>query len=412
MEVMAAGRKWRLPRLWQAAALLVAALFTPMRVWAVNLVEVGFPDGILIWSGLMWVLALGTWLLAVWWGGEPRGVTSAVFWFMVAIGSLGTLMRDTPGGVAGMSALALILAIVAYRLRGVPTYQWLTSWAVLFALLTPIGLAGKSMLSRPESQVQPAAAVAVGEFKETPDVLILVFDALGSSTVLERFYDYDSIYLDRFRTAGLGVSDSMTANYNFTHLSLSSFYRMDYPLLEGQSAGDAEWADLLRAIRGDNPLVEAFQSQGYRFLMVESSWSGAQCSRYVDICIRGVWPDTPTATAVRRSLFGALPIPALVEAMAPANLNSIAWLESDLESYLSNDQPEIMFVHLFLPHAPLRLDSNCEYRRDGGLGHMAVVAPVHSASDAEKRKRLYVDQVRCAERVIRGVTELVGDRAI
>jgi hypothetical protein len=283
---------------------------------------------------------------------------------------------------------------------------------VLFALLTPIGLAGKSMLSRPESQVQPAEAVAVGEFKETPDVLILVFDALGSSTVLERFYDYDSTYLDRFRTAGLGVSDSMTANYNFTHLSLASFYRMDYPLLEGQSAGDAEWADLLRAIRGDNPLVDAFQSQGYRFLMVESSWSGSQCSRDVDICIRGVWPDTPTATAVRRSLFGALPIPKLSEAEAPANLNSIAWLESDLESYLSNDLPEIMFVHLFLPHAPLRLDSNCEYRSDGGLGHMAVVAPVHSASDAEIRKRLYVDQVRCAERVIREVAELVGDGAI
>ena len=396
----------------ELAMLAAACLYPPLTVWANNLAEVGFPSGLLLWAGIVWIVAVGVrWLLTSM-GANSRGVTMGLFWALLAFGTLNRAGTTSPAGGWMLAAAVAVGAVIVYLLRAMPLIGVATSWMVVFAAIAPFGLAAVSFLGRGVSEVAPVSTTGPIAITDTRDVVLIVFDAQGSPRVLADDYGMDEDWVGVLNERGLQEVSGIWANYSMTHVSLASFFRMDYPVSDGARIGEAEWADLLQTIEGDNPFVATFRRAGYNVVFVESPWSSIRCSRFVDECVRGVWPDYATTTAISQSLLGAFDLPGITENAARGNRRSIAWLSNELGRKLDDDVPDLVIAHLLLPHPPLRLDSTCGYRADGGQGDTVVSWAGMSESDIEARRRLYVDQVRCAVNVLSTVADVVGDRGV
>ncbi len=409
---MASATRWRRPTLSQVTTLALGVFLVPLRVWATNLYRMGVPEQLLAWAVLMWLIAIALWILLVSRGANPGSVTYTLFWVMLTVGGLGSLAGSDSLRTVVLWGIVAAVGVLTYRLGSMGAYLWLTRWAIVVAVVLPLGLAMQRVLARGQSEIPAASPVVAATFEETPDVVILVFDGMASPRVLEDLYGYEGDDFERLRALGLGIATTMHSNYPFTHLSIPSFFRMDYPLKAGGKVGDAEWVDLRATAQGENPLVDGFKSQGYKLLVVEPGWHAVDCQGVAGDCVPGGWPSPAAQIVVQRSLLRSV-IPTRYQESAPIRtIRSIAWLRSELDGYLDNGTAELIVVHLLLPHPPLRLDTRCEFRADGGQGGIGLPPPPNNPGKASERKLLYLDQARCALAVLEDVAARVGDDAV
>lgn len=401
-----------LPSVFQVLVLLSAAQFSPMLIWATNLAEVGFPDGLIVWTAIVWVTAILIWVVGARLDLPTGGVTSVAFWFVLGGSLLGVLAEDVPGG-----NVALLLSLVAFcafvsRFHSDPRFKWLQAWVVAFVAISPVTIASVSTLTMSDSQISAPEPVDTGAFDEARDVVLVVFDAHASYSVVAEFFPGDpQPQVEPIISAGALLVPDMLANYTLTHLSLTSAFDMGYPVLDGATIGEAEWADMMKAVRGENNLVDAFRLQGYRVVMVESGWSGFHCSSVADVCVGGPWPDEPTMLALQRTILGRVAYPRLREASARGVVQSSQWIEAELPSILENSLPDLVLIHLMLPHPPLRLDDACEFVDKPGLGGHTVAAPGMTVDEIELRKIAYRKATLCASKVLADLSAIVADRA-
>lgn len=404
--------EFRFPSPSQALTLLAAAQFSPLTVWAANLFEIGFPDGLLAWVGIVWLIALGLWVAVVRIGASPQSTTAVVFWFILGSSLLGYLSDAAVARTITILLLLVVFCGLVYRLRKVPMFHWLQTWVVLFVGISPIGIALVAWLAASQSTIDSPPTVETVAFQDSRDVVLIVFDGHGSYQALDQFYNGDfERQMARVEATGAVVVPEMMSNYTLTHLSLSSVFDMGYPATGGRMIRDAEWADLMQNVGGSNNLVRAFRSQGYRLVAIESGWAGFHCSSDADVCVGGPWPDEGTMLALQRTLLRPL-VSDMAEAAARGAEDSLHWLESDLDRWLENDERDLIVVHIMLPHPPLRLDGACDYRREPGLGGKTVGAPYFTAEEVATRKAAYVEATNCASLAMSRLAKSVGDRAI
>ena len=403
--------RWRRPGTTELLAIGVAAFFDPMTLWASNLAEIGWPDGVVLWSLLVWVGGLGLWALLVRVGMEAGAAMAAVVVVLLGMGDARWMMSDAmPGGPAvAFFALVVAAAVVAALFR-FGAMRWIVIWLVVYLAVAPFANAVTAWMTG-DASLEPLAEVPPLRFAERPDVVVVVFDALGSPRVLEADYGIAPGAFDALRRRGLVVPPAFEANYTLTHVSLASFFRMDYPVEAGVSVGEAEWKELMAVINGANPLVDTFKANGYRFVLVESGWSGVHCTASADLCVRGGWPDDAASTAISNSVVGFARVWNPESGPVGAR-RSIGWLRSDLVPYLEDGVPDLIFLHLLMPHPPVRLDPTCQPRDDGGEGLTVLSFPGIGRSETSTRRSLYRDQVDCALRTVGELAELVGDRGI
>lgn len=265
------------------AAILIAAHFMPMTIWAANRAEIGFPDGLILWT----LLVSGFGIL-VWWvlqrvGLETKGATAVAFILVLGFSSLGIRSQGTPGGTLTLSVLLLVVCALVYRLRRIRAMQWFQSWVVLFVALSPAIFALNTYLTGAAQVSAAPVHIPEGDFGDHPDVVLLVLDAHTSLDVLEEQFDVDvtARYAPWRAHDGL-VKTGMRANYALTHLSLASIFEMRYPYEDDARIREADWDHLLAKVSGENTLVDVFKSQGYRYTVVESGWAGLHCTGFVD----------------------------------------------------------------------------------------------------------------------------------
>jgi hypothetical protein len=398
--------------LWELLQLAAAATFTPLRVWAENLVETRFPRGLLIWAGFMWLLGVVVWLVWVGAGGQRRSVTVAVFWLLLAIGSVGSILGDDPLRVVLLFAAIAVFVSLTYRLAGMRGFQLLTIWAVFVAIFFPVASAVTEQLTFQESDLQAAPPVIAAAFTSHPDIVVLVSDAHGAFSVLADLYGFETApAIKRLEESGLGLNAHMKANYSLTHLSLPSFFEMGYPVENGDIVSQGDLVELHEAVGGQNQLVGLFKSEGYQFVMVEPGWAGGRCAAIVDVCVASPFPDEATSFAIGRSVFG-VGRSFLKESGPAAALSTLRWLEEELPTYLANGRPDFVFAHLFLPHPPLRLGEDCDFEWKAGLGGLSVGIPGLDNTQLALRKAAYIDQVECAQTAMAKVASLVSEDAI
>jgi hypothetical protein len=359
----------------------------------------------------MWALGVAVWATWIALGGKRKSVTIAVFWLLLALGSLGSLFGDDSIRTVAILVLATTAVYAVYRLAIYRGIQLITNWASFFVVLLPLGSFAVEAPRLSESDPGPEP-LQIAPFTDRPDVVVLVADALGSQGVLEDFYAHDmSPALGSLERHGMEVVPGMKSNYSLTYLSLPSFFDMSYPAEDGEVLTDSDVAESLRQIGGQNRLVEAFQSQGYEFVMVESGWSGGQCTGAVDVCIRSPWPDDATSFAIDRSVF-SLARGWFKGSHTAGTLHTIDWLESELPGYLEDDVPQLIFAHLLTPHAPLWLEPDCTYRWKPKHGGLTVGVPDIDQQTLQMRKDAYVGQVECALGVVESTAARTGDDAL
>ena len=400
------------PTLWELLQLAAAATFTPLRVWAENLVETRFSRGLLIWAGLMWLLGVAVWLVWVGVGGQRRSVTIAVFWLLLAIGSGGSILGDDPLRVALLFAAIAVFVSLTYRLEGMRGFRLFTTWAVFVAGFFPVASALTEKLTFQESDLHAATPVIAADFTSYPDIVVLVSDAHGAFSVLTDLYDFETgPAIERLEESGLRLNEQMRANYSLTHLSLASFFEMGYPVENGEMVSQEDLVELHQAVGGQNQLVGIFKAEGYQFVMVESGWSGGRCTAAVDVCVASPWPDEATSFAIGRSVFG-VGRRFLKESGPAGALSTLRWLEEELPTYLANGRPDFVFAHLFLPHPPLRLGADCDFEWRAGLGGLSVGIPGLDSTRLALRKAAYIDQVECAQNAMTKAASLMSEDVI
>ena len=321
-------------------------------------------------------------------------------------------MSDGPSSSAFLAIALIALGAAIYWIARVPAFQLVTWWAALFAVMLPAATAFVGWLGIDVPHIHDPIPVTSGEFASHPDIIILVSDAHGALSGLSKLYGFGAEgAAKRLEQVGLRVNDDMKSNYSLTHLSLPSFFEMDYPLEGGQAVSNGDRVALLGALGGRNQLTKILKANGYRFVMVEAGWSGSRCTGAVDVCIGSPWPDEAASFAIDRSIF-SLWRGKFKGSLTAGTLNTVEWLKNDLPTILSNGRPDVVFAHLLIPHPPLRLGSDCAYRWKPVLGGRSVGLPGLDPSLLAQRKSAYLDQVECAQSVMLSVASLVGEDAI
>jgi len=230
-----------------------------------------------------------------------------------------------------------------------------------------------------------------------PDVLFVLLDGYAREDVLSEMYGFDNApFLGELKRLGFNINDSASANYDRTYASVASMMDLGYPIESGVTT--SEQHSIVRGLLGQSgSLVNAFKRAGYEVTYSENGWSGSRCGQIVDRCWRS---GTTLMNAYALSLL--TPIAPLVERLVAHPTNAISWVQmSNLADVFiqqsSRDRPQMVWMHITLPHPPVRLDRSCVPQRDSWRNGQALT---FGAPEDELRRDAYVDQTVCVNTTI------------
>ncbi len=309
-----------------------------------------------------------------------------------------------------LMAAALTSAVLAYRLSDLKVFRALMTWAALFLVAYPLALlGGKAVGSQPLNVLATGTAPEVGEMMSKPDVVLVFMDAYGGTEVLEELYDFDnSEFQSELRGRGFEVPDRIVANYGRTQLSIPTVLQLDY-VADTTVINDSDMKALLGVLGGESRLADLLRENGYRTVHVESGWLGSRCGPAVDVCVGSPWPDETFYDIAYRSVLEAMPGFELGRPFTTGALSASHWLATDMSRYLGDDRPDFVFAHILMPHPPLFVDEQCQPDWRGGAGGFAIGRMGNDEARISGMRKLYVKQLECANRIIMGLVNQLGD---
>ncbi len=388
---------------WDLFVVLAASTYSPVQVWSIN------PEGpslsvALAVAGALFLVGVGFRFLLVKIGLEISGATYVAAFSVLYFTVSGSLINRMPFGRVGLLILGLVLVLMIYRLRGLTPTRWLITWGAFILVISPLTTIVMDLFEAPpESNV--SLDVAPGAVHSTQDVVIVIADAYPAVSVLEEFYSFDnSSFVEALRGRGL-VAGDVLANYSHTTLSVPSLLQMDY-VADDSLLNGSDVEALLAVIRGENSFAGILENSGYESVYVESGWLGARCGPSVTVCVKAPWPDETLYDIAYRTLLRDMPGFVTGTSFNKGAMHAIQWLETDLETYLSNDRPDYIYVHILAPHPPLFLNSECEADRGVELGGFSITYPGISESENQARRDAYVSQVECVNGVVLDVADM------
>ena len=393
---------------WDLAAIVALVAFGP----AMTIVNNQESPNVLT-ATLVVALVVGVVLVArhisVRAGLDTRGATYALALAAFALLNLGQVVHGFPLGRAGVLLATAVACFFVYRLRRLGIVGLAFTWACLALAITPLATALGNTGGAGSSDFPMGEELSVPAFVETPDVVLLVADGYASDDVLSSVYGFDnSAFLDEVSALGSVVNVGMRSNYARTMLSVPSFLQMSY-VEEGAQATKPFISQMLDVIGGENRIVATMRDNGYRTVYLESGWLGTQCSAAIDVCMPGSWPDETLYDIVHRSVARDMPGFELGTSFARGATHVLGIVHETLATYLHDDRPDLIYVHLLTPHPPLFLDASCRMDADGALAGFALTFPGMSESQSELRRDAYVAQVQCANEHLVMVADSVAD---
>ena len=385
--------------LWQLFVLTSVSSFTAFDTWVSN------PEGPSLITATAFAIgltlvAVGTRWLLVRIGLEAEGATYAVAVFVLLFSRGGPLIDSIPLGRSGVVVLGLVLAAIVYRLRDLSVLRILITWGALVLFLSPI-VSYVSSIKEVSGELHIQSTYSDLSVEGDRDVLVVIADAYGSQAVLEEFYDFDnSEFVADLRDIGFAVPYGVVANYSHTLLSVSSLLQMQYAA-EASTLSGRDLVRLFKILGGDSSFAEILRRSGYTTVYVESGWLGTQCAEVVDVCVKAPWPDETLYDIAYRTLLRDMPGFETGLSFMRGAQHSMEWLTNDLETYLTNDRPDFIYVHILAPHPPLFLDADCVSNPSAEMsGFTMTRLGGLSAQDIEKRRSAYIGQVRCVNTVL------------
>ncbi|HET9202644.1 MAG TPA: hypothetical protein VFP67_05790 [Acidimicrobiia bacterium] len=398
-------------RRWYAFVVLAASSYSVLTAWA-NAGE----NPILLTLLLAWLLlaslGIGIWRVLVLLGLDAEGSSYATALFMLVFANAGGLVgKFHPLDRLGLFLLAVGVGLIGYRLRQLAAFRLLVTWLVIFIVAYPmVNIVGRADLAQAGPQnVETSASLSVENMVERPDILVVFFDAYGSREVLDRYYQYDNRgVLEDLDDRGFEAPGTISANYARTQLAIPSFLQLDYVAGEGE-VSDQDVDGLLEVLGGSNRLASVLKGQGYRQIHVESGWLGTRCGPTVDVCIGAPWPDETFFDIVYRSILTDIPGFEIGRTFTDGALHVADWLHRDLSRYLEDDQPDLIFAHVLMPHPPLFLKGDCSADWDGGVSGFAIGRRGADSLETDAARSDYIDQVECANHMMIETADMLGD---
>jgi hypothetical protein len=374
--------------------------------------------------------ALGLALLALlrWWFGDWPRAGLGVAWFLLLFFGYGPINARFGGAGGEADEGVAVVSWAAEYLQVVHSVIWLLllalGWSWLRRLRRPLdrlcaalnlvsvlllAAAGVQWAAGREARMAADGADAVQTAQaagDAPDIYFIVLDGYARADMLASHYGFDNgPFLRRLEQLGFQVAEASQANYTWTFLSLSSTLNMDYmPALLGERLDPkASGRDHAYRLLRDNRAAAFLRERGYRFVHLQSTWSGTGSNPYADdfrYCGGGLFRDDYLLAVAEVSWLRAFGSRASLD-LASCHLRNF----ETLASLAREPGPKFVFAHFVPPHHPYLFD------RDG-----RVLRNANLSNQFEFQKKLwedrqaYVDQlVFVSRKVEQAIGRLIAD---
>lgn len=341
-------------------------------------------------------------------------VGCSVGWLVVANG--GGIADLLPGEGVVTLLLGLLIAVfvgwATYRLRRLPAMN--ITMIILATIL--IGSPGVSIANAVISSVSlpnPPIGSHALEVEDGPDIWFLVLDTYPSAdTLRQTFSSAGADLVQELAKRGFHINQNALTPYSMTMLAVPALLDGEYVLTKGP-ATPGVGQEIRRRVIGENRFVRSIARLDYSITVVENGWRFSGCAEFVDTCVAAPWLDEQSGLLLQRSLVGRSMNVGREDFIPRASSALIDWLADNGERIKDNGVPDLVYLHIMLPHSPLRFNAECGLEPDGPMrGGFTIGAPNLPTAILRERIRLYVEQVECISAVVTELIDTLGDRAI
>lgn len=357
------------------------------------------------------MVVLVTWgaSLVLWWLLTEIGYDMGSALYLVSVlvvvtmyGGRLLIELGAPLGTGLLTSVSILMAVLAWRVS-----SGILADAILVGLVIALGSAPIITLQKSLRDWGEDSVIAGPQMDLTldarPDIFLIVLDGYPGLQA----HVLDEIPLDgelrrRFDDAGFQMPSSAWSSYWETDKSVPSILDMSYPVTRPVT-GDASKKRLYQLIGGDNRLVNILDQNGYETVMVESGWSGSNCT-YYDRCISSPFLDEAMFMLVRLTLAGPAVLQNQGYSFTVGSQQTMGWLLDNASAISRSTTPEFVFAHLMAPHPPFFLDEDCQTvvnrARTGTQFYLEGV----SQSD---RETYFREQRKCVDHFMTRLIELI-----
>lgn len=246
------------------------------------------------------------------------------------------------------------------------------------------------------------------ELASTPDIFVVVADGYAGRIAFDYQYEIAAGWERILTGLEFQVPKSAWTPYPTTELAIPALLDMSYPAVPEADTWPASPRALHRMIGGDNRLVQELTRNGYRFVMVESGWSGSVCGVHVDECVASWFLDEATFLAVDRTILSQLVLETFGHSFTIGTRSSMRWLLDNSSRISANGTPDLVIAHLMAPHPPFFLDESCALHHD----RSRWFAFARSDSDPDETRAAYLEQAACIDGFMARLAQEVGDDVV
>jgi Sulfatase len=242
-------------------------------------------------------------------------IAAPVAVYVVLLFSYGTIKQLLPSNfkpeftVLVWSGLVLLACTLAWFASRYPKARG----GIFAALLVLFALPAAGLLKYLHSGAAAAPADRMEflhgiAFRQKPNVYFMILDAYGRADTLKLALGFDNEgFLGELERLGFFIPRHSVSNYPMTNASVGSMLSLDYP--EAAKKLDPDVASFRRELRGTNPVVEKFQAEGYRYILMPSGiWTKISCGGEEDLCLEKTRP-----LEMERALTSLTPIQMLLD---------------------------------------------------------------------------------------------------
>ena len=187
-----------------------------------------------------------------------------------------------------LTGLAILVFLVSRISRSKKDYCQTTRFLNAFGFFLLLVPAVVLFTNLPQAAPAPDNAQAVPSAKKTeskPDIYYIILDGYTRQDMLMKVYDYDNAwFIEELEKLGFTIAKESKSNYAHTTLSLASSLNFDY--IHDKLIPDGGFAAndriLFRLIK-DNALTRFLKAAGYRYVHMNSIWSGTMSNPAADI---------------------------------------------------------------------------------------------------------------------------------
>jgi len=211
--------------------------------------------------------------------------------------------------------------------------------------------------------------------RRDPNVYWIVLDGYPRRDVLQEFFNFDNApFLDHLKGLNFSVYDRAVASFPETAFSISSTLSIGFPV-DGVPPRMPPPAELQRAVRGQNVVVNTFRSMGYRYVHFQNGYDNLTgCPLEGAICIKGNVQSSASAIQFDEfniALLSKTPVMDVIAIFSDANRiieesmfmrGAVHELTDRLSQLPEHGGPFFLYAHVLAPHPPIRFKRDCSVR--------------------------------------------------